>query len=206
MVSPEQLTRDFFFRPTLSVSKDLLGQRLVLLDVKKRRLVGIITETEAYIGTEDLACHARVGKTRRNAVMWGPPGYAYVYFAYGIHWLLNFVTEKEEFPAAVLIRGIWPVEGLDEMRRRRPAATINELSNGPAKLCQALGIDGTWNGDDVCSTSSRLFVEIGFSVGDKSVITEPRVGINNVPEPWRSKPWRFRINPEVLQYHEEFTF
>ena len=102
------LPRDFYDRPTLTVARDLMGARLVrILDGVK--LVGLITETEAYISEKDLACHARAGRTARTAVMYGEPGHAYVYFTYGNHWMLNVVTERKGFPAAVLIRAIQPI-------------------------------------------------------------------------------------------------
>src|SRR5512136_44990 len=127
------LPREFYDRPTITVARELLGMRLVRL-LDGVRLGGIITETEAYIGEEDLACHARFGRTRRNAVMYGPPGFAYVYFTYGMHWLLNAVTGPEGFPAAVLIRAIQPVEGLEIITARRQGRD----TLGPAKLTQAL--------------------------------------------------------------------
>ena len=101
LVNP--LNRDFYARPTLQVARELLGMRLVRLE-GGARLAGLIVETEAYIGQEDLGCHARAGLTERNRVMFGPPGHAYVYFTYGMHWLLNCVTEAQGFPAAVLLR------------------------------------------------------------------------------------------------------
>ncbi len=107
-------TRDFFNRPTLKVARDLIGTRLVRI-LEGQKLVGLITETEAYISEKDLACHAKAGLTPRTAVMFGEPGHAYVYFTYGNHWMLNVVTEREGFPAAVLIRAIQPVEGVDIM-------------------------------------------------------------------------------------------
>jgi DNA-3-methyladenine glycosylase len=198
MSSPSRLNRAFFDRPTNAVAQDLLGQRLVLLNKNKERLSGLILETEAYVGTEDLACHARVGKTKRNAAMWGPPGHVYVYFTYGVHWMLNFVTEKEGFPSAVLLRGIWPQEGVDEMLQRRPVAKFANLSNGPAKLCQALGIDGSWNDADLCSKDSKIFIERGLSIPSKLVSIGPRIGLNNVPEPWKSKPWRYFVNANIF--------
>jgi DNA-3-methyladenine glycosylase len=193
------LDRNFFLQPTVSVARDLLGKRVVLRSENNQRLSGFITEAEAYVGTEDLACHAHVGKTQRNAVMWGPAGYAYVYFTYGMHWMLNFVTEKEGFPSAVLIRGIWPDEGLDEMLHRRPVASLSNLSNGPAKLCQALGINGRWNGVDLCGKGAKLFVEEGVNIRMDSINIGPRVGLNNVPEPWKSKPWRFWVDPSEFE-------
>ena len=117
-------------------------------------------EVEAYQGVEDQACHARAGKTARNGVMFGAPGRAYVYFTYGMHWMLNLVCEDEGVPAAVLIRAIKPVEGLEVMRELRPTlADKPGWLNGPAKLTQALAIGREQNGVDVCSPDGGLWVE-----------------------------------------------
>jgi DNA-3-methyladenine glycosylase len=187
----KRLARNFFLQPTLRTARLLLGMRLVKVE-RGRRLSGIISETEAYIGEEDLGCHAsRGGRTPRNAVMFGPAGCAYIYFTYGMHWLLNIVTEREGFPAAVLIRALIPEEGAALMSRRRRGR--KPVAGGPAMLCQALGLDGRWNGSDLCKPDSLLFVETAPAVADRDVIAGPRVGLNNVPEPWRSIPWRFRI-------------
>ncbi len=180
------LPREFYARPTLTVARELLGARLVRR-LDGIRLSGLITETEAYIGEEDLGCHARSGKTRRNAVMYGPPGHAYVYFTYGMHWCLNVVTEAVGFPAAVLIRAILPLEGLEILEQRRRGRDLN----GPAKLTQALGVDGTLNGADLCTPASGLWIETGQAVPDADVRTTPRIGLNSTPEPWKSIPWRF---------------
>ncbi len=117
----DRLKRSFFNRPTLQVARDLLGRRLVRLD-GSLRMAGLITETEAYCGEADLACHARAGRTPRTAVMYGPAGHAYVYFSYGMHWLLNVVTESPGEPGAVLIRGMEAVEGLERIAVRRSYA------------------------------------------------------------------------------------
>ncbi len=194
-MSSTRLPRSFFDRDTRQVARDLLGARLVRLD-RGRRLAGLIVEAEAYIGEEDLGCHARAGRTARNAVMFGEPGHAYVYFTYGMHWMLNIVTEGEGRPAAVLLRAIWPLEGEPVMRRRRGR---EPLADGPGKLCQALGIDAAFNGHDLCRMQARLFCERGASFEDGHVVRGPRVGLNSVPEPWRSIPWRFRVLPEVLR-------
>lgn len=183
-------------QPTVEVARALLGQRLVRIDLGPRRLSGIIVEAEAYVGTQDLGCHAKAGKTNRNASMWGPPGHAYVYLTYGIHWMLNFVTEQEGFPAAVLIRAIDPLEGISIMRKRRSGRPFREISDGPAKICQALCIDGTLDGHDLCTPDSKIFVEPGQPVKSNAVTRGPRVGLNTVPEPWKSMPWRFRISPD----------
>jgi len=155
------------------------------------RISAIINETEAYRGEEDLGCHARAGRTPRTEVMYGAPGHAYVYFTYGMHWLLNFVTEEENFPAAVLIRSVIPVEGLDIIASRRQGRPKSSWTDGPAKLCQAFNIDGRYHGYDVCAENAHLFVEFAQPVPDSSVTTSARVGLNTVPEPWKSKPWRF---------------
>lgn len=192
MPDPEQLERPFFSRSTLQVARELLGMRLVRQE-RDVRLVGVISEVEAYRGEEDQGCHARAGRTPRTRVMYGSPGHAYVYFTYGMHWMLNFVTEAEGYPAAVLIRAILPVEGLDVIAARRDGQPFVHWTDGPAKLCQALGIDRRHNGLDLCAPQSEIFVQVGESIPDSAVTIGPRVGLNNVPEPWKSIAWRFRI-------------
>jgi len=189
------LPRAFFARETRQVARSLLGARLVRID-RSRRLSGIIVEAEAYIGEADLGCHARHGRTPRNAVMFGAPGHAYVYFTYGMHWMLNVVTEAEGRPAAVLLRAIWPVEGVAAMQRRRDR---KPLADGPGKLCQALAVDGRLNGHDLCRPGARLFIEKGMAFTEADIVRGPRVGLNAVPEPWKSIPWRLRVLPEVLR-------
>jgi DNA-3-methyladenine glycosylase len=196
MATEAILARPFFARPTLVVARELLGRRLVHLDSGGERLSGLIVEAEAYVGSEDLGCHAKAGRTARNDSMWGPPGHAYVYFTYGMHWMLNVVTEKDSFPAAVLIRGLLPLEGLETMRRRRAG---KPLADGPAKLCQALGVDRSLDGHDLCTPDARLFIERGQEIPDRFVTTTPRVGLNTVPEPWKSIPWRFVVD---RKYHD----
>jgi DNA-3-methyladenine glycosylase len=184
------LTAGFYEQEVTRVARCLLGKRLVRrLDGK--RLSGIILETEAYRGEKDLACHAKSGRTPRNSVMYGPAGHAYVYFTYGLHWCLNVVTGAVGFPAAVLIRAIQPVEGLEEIALRRGRFLRRQWCNGPAKLCQALAIDGSCNGIPLLSDRNALWIEEGIEIGDDRVSAGPRVGIDSVPEPWKSKPWRF---------------
>ncbi|MGH9340521.1 MAG: DNA-3-methyladenine glycosylase [Acidobacteriota bacterium] len=190
------LKREFFDRTTLKVARDLVGSRLVRIEDDGTRLSGIIVETEAYIGPGDLGCHARAGRTVRNASMWGPPGHAYVYFTYGMHWMLNFVTEPEGFGAAVLIRAAIPLEGVERMQARRQGHLLSVLADGPAKLCRAFAIDRRFDGHDLCADSSRLFVEADGLVPGQNVITSPRMGLKNVPDPWKSLPWRFRVEIE----------
>lgn len=185
---PNLLPRGFYAENTLAVARNLLGARLVrILDGK--RLAGIIVECEAYIGEDDLGCHAKAGRTKRNAVMYGPPGAAYVYFTYGMHWMLNAVTEREGFPAAVLLRAIQPVEGVEIISARRKGRD----TLGPAKLTQALGIDRMQNGVDLCAREGNLWIEAGIPVEEGEVVRGPRVGLFTVPEPWKSMPWRFRV-------------
>jgi DNA-3-methyladenine glycosylase len=182
------LPRAFYERPTLVVARDLVGTRLVRVQ-NGRRLTGYITETEAYVGESDLGCHAKAGRTVRTAVMYGAAGRAYVYFTYGNHWMLNVVTEGEDFPAAVLIRAIQPIEGADIMARRRSGRD----TYGPGKLTQALRITKAENGLDITRARSALRIERGLSVPDSLVVRGPRVGLDGVPEPWVSKPWRFLV-------------
>ena len=185
------LKREFYNRPALDVARDLLGCRLVRVQ-NGQRMSGWITETEAYQGEADLGCHASAGKTPRTAVMYGLPGHAYVYFTYGMHWLLNAVTSPEGMPAAVLIRAIQPEAGLEAMAENRPyKARKTGWTDGPAKLTQALGIDGHLNTIDLCSQDGELWIENGLDIPNGQVTQTARVGLNSVPEPWRSIPWRF---------------
>lgn len=198
MMKREKLRRNFFTRNTVQVARDLLGTRLVKIENGKR-IGGIICEAEAYRGEEDQGCHAKAGRTARTQVMYGPAGHAYVYFTYGMHWMLNTVCEDEGFPAAVLIRAIWPVEGVQMIKARRSPQPQKFWTNGPAKLCQALGIDGSYNQLDLCAPEGVLFIEHGDPIPDSAVTTGPRVGFNNVPEPWLSIPWRFMVHQNFLE-------
>lgn len=193
-----RLPRAFYAQPTRRLAKALLGCRLVRY-LNGQRIAGIIVETEAYIGETDLACHARAGRTARTEVMYGRPGLAYVYFTYGLHWMLNVVSEREDYPAAVLIRAIEPVEGVALMQAARSQRPIGDLTNGPAKLCQALRIDRAMNGVDLTDARSSLGIEPDRSISARSILCGPRIGLGSTPEPWLSKPWRYRIkdNPFV---------
>lgn len=184
------LPREFYARPTLAVARDLLGKVLVHR-TRTRATAGMIVEVEAYIGEDDPACHAASGPTARNAPLYGPPGFAYVYFSYGMHHLVNVVTEPEGSPAAVLIRALEPVEGLALMRRRRarangrPAASFatHQLCCGPGNLTRALGIDLRQNRLDL--TGRTLWVEDrGLAPGRRR--WSPRIGISV----GREKCWR----------------
>lgn len=187
------LSRDFYSHPTLMVARELLGARLVRMEENGTRLEGIITETEAYVGETDLACHARVGRTPRTQAMFGPPGTAYVYFTYGMHWCFNTVTEAEGFPAAVLIRAVEMVEGLRVVELRRGKAKRANWTNGPAKLTAAFNINATHNNIDLTTPGAGLWIEAGQPIADERVTIGPRVGLYSVPEPWKSIAWRFLV-------------
>ena len=196
MTSAPRLDRQFYDRPVVQVARELLGKRLVRLE-NGVRLAGIIVEAEAYIGEDDLGCHAHVGYTPRTRVLYGPPGHAYVYFTYGNYWMLNFVAEREGFPAAILIRGIVPTEGIERIAARRPGRPQAHWTDGPGKICLALAINKAQNEVDLCASETELFVEEGVNIPDSCVTTGPRVGLNNVPEPWKSIPWRFMARYET---------
>ncbi len=189
-VTSNILPQEFYNRDTLIVARELLGARLVRL-TDGVRVSGIITETEAYVGESDLACHAKAGRTPRTAIMYGAPGKSYIYFNYGIHWMLNAVTEREGFPAAVLIRAIEPLEGIEIIAAQRGKQPKAKWTDGPGKLTQALKIDKSFNGIDLCRKESGLWIETGERISDENVTIGARVGLKSVPEPWKSMPWRF---------------
>jgi DNA-3-methyladenine glycosylase len=191
---PRPLRPAFFKRPTLEIAPDLLGRSLYVSE-NGTLAGGRIVEVEAYIGEDDPACHACRGKTNRNAVMYGLPGHAYVYFTYGNHWMLNAVTEREGFPAALLIRAIEPLQGMPLMRRRRGPNREQVLTNGPGKLTEALGINGGDNGTSLCGP--RLLIG-GRRPRSLTVATSGRVGVSDGGE----VPWRFYIagHPWVSPY------
>ena len=183
------LNKTFYEFGTLKVARALIGKKLVRR-IGGLELSGMIVETEAYCGKEDSACHAHRGKTKRNGVMFGPPGHAYVYFSYGMHYLLNMVTEAEGKPCAVLIRAILPVDGVEEMEARRRRREDPELTNGPAKLCQAMGIDKSLNGWDL-TTGNEIWVEDYKKISTKLITATPRIGIGYAKEEHRNALWRF---------------
>jgi DNA-3-methyladenine glycosylase len=194
-VNPVKLPRAFYDRPTLDVAADLIGK--VLVHVRRGvRTSGTIVEVEAYIGESDPACHAAPGPTSRNAPLYGPPGYAYVYLNYGIHCLANVVTESEGSPAAVLLRALAPLEGVDVMRRRRSreargrrtldptTLAEHDLCRGPGNLTMAMGITLAENRADL--GGNRLFVE-DRGIRGQSISWSPRIGIRvGVDRLWRA--------------------
>jgi DNA-3-methyladenine glycosylase len=190
-----KLDREFFRRPTLDVASELLGKVLVRR-INGRILAGRIVETEAYVGPHDLACHASRGRTPRTEIMFGPPGFAYVYMIYGVYFCLNAVTENEGFPAAVLIRAVEPLQNVQVMRAFRNAVKRDtNISSGPGKLCMAMGIDRQLNGEDL--TGRTLSIEDRGFTPDR-IATSPRVGVDYAGE-FKDKPWRFYVegNPHV---------
>ncbi len=177
----------FYDRATEGVARDLLGAVL-----ESRTADGIasgrIVETEAYLGPHDPACHAAVGLTRRNRPLFGPPGTAYVYFIYGMHWCVNAVTREAGHGSAVLIRALEPLAGFDLMRARRGAVPDRELTSGPARLCAALAIDGRLNGAPLQRGSLRILE--GVPVPDAQVEVSARIGIRLAAD-W---PLRFYVS------------
>jgi DNA-3-methyladenine glycosylase len=194
------LPLSFYARDTEIVARELLG---MVLECRTREGVasGRIVETEAYIGEHDLACHAAAGRTQRTAPLYGPPGLAYVYFIYGMYWCFNAVTRDEGLPSAVLVRAIEPVDGISLIRRRRPAAKRDvDLTNGPGKLCLALGIGERHN--ELSLIDSPLVIRAAAPVEDRDVVITPRIGISRAAE-W---PLRYfvRDNPYVSKTPKEF--
>jgi DNA-3-methyladenine glycosylase len=186
MTAPVPLPREFYARPVLSVAKACIG-KLLVHRTKLGLSVGRIVETEAYRGPEDRAAHSFAGRrTARTEVMFGPPGHAYVFFVYGMHYQFNIVTTREGAPHAVLVRAVEPVLGIDCMAKRRNLpATSRDLTNGPGKLCQAFAIGKQAYGLDLCA--SELFLADGPRT--RSVACA-RIGIDYAGD-WAQKPWRF---------------
>ena len=170
------LKRSFYDRPAVDVARDLLGKVLLYEEV-----AGLIVETEAYLGADDLAAHSARGITPRTRVIFGPPGHAYVYFIYGMYECLNLVCEPEGVPGCVLIRALEPVAGIELMRARRPAAKkIENLASGPGKLTLAMGITRALNGADV--TCGPLVVRSPKEAAPRDVMVTPRIGITKCAE------------------------
>jgi len=186
----KRLPQSFYNRPTLEVTRDFLGKRLVHVE-NGQRIAGIIVEAEAYCGETDLGCHAKAGRTPRTSVLYGPPGHAYIYFTYGLHWLFCAVTRPVDEPEAVLIRALIPTEGIEIIQARRGKQPRRLWTDGPAKLTKALGITGVHNTLDLTTPDAPVSLEEGVTIPDRYVTTSPRIGFNNVPEPWHSIEWRF---------------
>jgi DNA-3-methyladenine glycosylase len=187
------LSRDFYARETEIVARELLGMVLEC-ETDEGLASGIIVETEAYLGEHDDACHAVVGRTARTAPLYGPPGTSYVYFIYGMYWCFNAVTREEGLPSAVLVRALEPLDGIAVMQRRRPGAkSLVNLTNGPGKLCTALGIVGAMGGKSL--QRKPLIIRAGEPVPNDRVRVTTRIGITRCAD-W---PMRFVVdrNPFV---------
>jgi DNA-3-methyladenine glycosylase len=186
------LPPSFYARDTEKVARDLLGT-ILISTIGGKRTSGRIVETEAYVGPHDPASHGaeRIGKTQRNVSMFGAPGIAYVYRIYGVHWCLNAVTHEEKYPAAVLIRALEPIDGIDIMMRRRfgkyVAGKERQLLSGPGKLAAALSIDAAADGHALDRTP--LWIEKGTPVPRRAIVAGPRIGITKAAD-W---PLRFCI-------------
>lgn len=168
----ERFGREFYSQDVLEVAPRLLGQRLVKIEADGTRSTYIISETEAYKGGEDLACHASKGRTPRNDVMFGEGGHLYMYLIYGMYWMMNVVTGEKDNPQAVLLRGVLE-------------------ASGPGRLTRLVGVDKEFNGEDLVE-SDRIWIEKSGSIAPYSA--GPRVGIDYAGEPWKSIPWRFLMN------------
>lgn len=168
----ERLQRAFYRRDVLEVAPQLLGQRLVKVGADGSLTTFVITETEAYRGAEDLACHASKGRTSRTEVMFGEGGHLYMYLIYGMYWMMNVVTGHMGVPQAVLFRGL-------------------REASGPGRLTRLLGVDHSFYGEDLVS-SDRIWIESTGS--NPSYATGPRIGIDYAGDPWKDMPWRFLMN------------
>ena len=191
-MSSIKLPRDFYTRPNvLHVARDLLGKLLVVPNRNGKRISGRIVEAEAYRGPQDRAAHSYGGRrTRRTEPMYGVGGTAYVFFVYGMYYQFNVVTNVVDTPHAVLIRAVEPVEGIELMRKRRSGQTDHNLTNGPGKLCIALGIDRRLDGDDLLG--DKVWLEEDAKIPRARITSGPRIGIDYAAE-WKDKPWRFWI-------------
>jgi DNA-3-methyladenine glycosylase len=179
----KKLNRSFYLRPTLDVARDLIGKYLVYKS-GKNILSARLVEVEAYIGEDDPACHAAVGRTKRNEVMYGPGGFSYIYFIYGMYYCLNVVTEKKGFPAAVLIRAAEPVDGIAILKRNYGLTRTTRLTDGPGKLCKAFNLTRRQNNLDL--TGSRLYLEDRHD-GAARIESSERIGIKKGTD----RKWRF---------------
>ena len=181
------LNKKFYSLPTLDVARFLLGKYLIR-NLNGTELSGMIVETEAYHEKGDPSCHAYSGRTERNSVMFGPPGHLYVYFTYGMHYCMNVVTEKQDTAAAVLIRAVQPVSGIERMKSLRGGKfTVENFCNGPAKLCQAFSVDKNLNG--ISLLEDTIYISEGENIPDTMVQKSTRVGISKGID----LPWRFFI-------------
>lgn len=201
MGRPTPLKRRFFRRDPVTLARALLGKKLVRQLGNGVQLAGLIVETEAYLGIPDRAAHSFGGRrTKRTETMWMDAGHAYVYFTYGMHWLLNVVAEREGQPTACLIRALEPLDGVEVMRRHRGGKVSRnrlkdtDLCSGPAKLTQALRIDGKLDRLDLVD-GKELYVERGKSIPEGRIVTATRIGVAYARQ-WAKKPLRFYVRDD----------
>lgn len=187
-----KLTSEFYLRnDTLSIARDLLGKLIVVPDEDGKRVSGMIVETEAYLGVIDRAAHSYGGRrTPRNEVMYGMAGHVYVFFVYGMYYQFNVVCGPVDTPHAILIRGVEPVEAIEIMRERRGVMKGRNLTSGPGKLCIAMAIDKSLNGEDLLGT--RVWLEDHRSFSNDDIAVGKRIGIDYAGED-AEKPWRFWV-------------
>ncbi len=188
------LPRSFYARDTTDVARDLLGQILVR-KINGKLITGIITETEAYRYKDDMASHSFSGRTERNKAMFGEVGRAYIYFTYGMHYCANVVARDDSTEAgAVLFRALYPTSGIEFMKKNRKMKEISNLTNGPAKLTQALKITKDQYGEDLAK-ESNLYIIKGEKFSNIKIEKRPRIGIKKATE----KLWNFRISENVFK-------
>lgn len=187
----KKLSRDFYLREdTLAVARDLIGKLIVVPD-GRRRISAMIVETEAYLGEIDKAAHSFGGRrTQRTEAMYAAGGTVYVFFVYGMYYQLNVVTGPADHPHAILIRAAEPINGIEIIRERRGKMPDRNLTSGPGKLCIALGIDKTFNGENF--RGKRIWLENFREFPDTEIIAGPRIGIDYAEE-FAEMPWRFRL-------------
>ena len=185
-----KLGKGFYERDARTVARALLGKYLVF-ESPGGRICGRIVETEAYLGEKDMASHAFHGRTRRTEVMYGAGGHLYVYFTYGMHWLMNVVTGTEGTAEAVLLRAMEPVEGVPQMTANRRGAALRLLTSGPARITQAFGIDGSLNGADLCGDSVWI-EDRGDAIKASQIVATKRIGVGYA-RAWKDKKLRFYL-------------
>ena len=197
------LPRQIYAQSAVELAPKLLG-KLLVREIEDQLLISRIVEVEAYMGGEDTASHASRGPTPRNRTMFGPPGHAYVYLIYGVHHCLNIVTGPIDSGQAVLIRALEPLTGVEFMQAKRKRTKLRELTNGPGKLCQALDVDKTMDGHDLC-LGQKLWVE-DAPIPAEIICASPRIGISG-DEAALARPWRFFlhgnnfVSPSKLNRH-----
>lgn len=197
------LTREFYLRDANLVAPELLGKILVH-KTGEETTAGMIVEVESYLGPEDKGAHSYGNrKSERTKIQYGPGGYAYIFAIYGMHWCFNAVTNGPEKPEAILVRALEPVEGIGLMKCRRGTEKLNDLCNGPGKLCQALGITKAQYGADLCG--EELYIADYRSFTDGEIAVSPRINIDYAEE-WKDRLWRYYVkgNPHVSKVPKRY--